>query len=295
MRRFWKILGIIAGVLVLCVVALAAFAYFGSERKMNRIVAIHAAPITIPQDDAAALGRGKYLFETRGCTDCHGRDGAGRTFIEDSGGLVVRGPNITRGSGSPVSVYQPADWVRAIRHGVRSDGRPLIVMPSEDYNRMADADLGAMVAYIRSFPPVEGDGRRVELPLPVRLVYALGVLRDAAEKIDHSLPPAQPAAPDDVLAKGAYAANMCLGCHGEGFRGGPIAGAPPDWPPAADLRPGGPMRHYASAEAFAGMLRSGKRPDGSDIKVMPFDSLKELSDDEIAALHAFLQTLPRAN
>ena len=282
-------------VLVLCIVALVAFAYFGSERKMNRVVAINVTPVAIPQDDAEALVRGKYLFETRGCADCHGRDGAGRTFVEDAGGLVIRGPNITLGSGSPAAAYQPVDWVRAIRHGLGPDSRPLIIMPSEDYNRMADADLGALVAYIHSLAPVEGDGRRIELPLPARLVYALGVLQDAAEKIDHSLPPAQPPAPDDILAKGAYAANMCLGCHGEGFRGGPIGGAPPDWPPAADLRPNGPMRSYPSAEAFASMLRSGKRPDGSDIKVMPFDSLKELSDDEITAMYAFLQTLPRAN
>lgn len=294
MRRALRIAGIVAGILLVCAGAAAAFAYFGSEHKRNRVIAVAPSAIAIP-DDPAAMERGKYLFETRGCTDCHGRDGAGHTFIEDSGGLVVRGPNITMGQGSPVLGYRAVDWVKAIRHGVTPNGRPLIVMPSEDYNRMTDADLGAMVAYIRSLPAREGDGRRVELPLPVQLAYALGVVRDAAEKIDHSLPPAQPPAPDDVLGKGAYAANMCLGCHGEGFRGGPIAGAPPDWPPAADLRPGGPMRSYASAEDFAGMLRTGRRPDGSDIKVMPFDSLKELSDDEIAALFAFLQSLPPAD
>lgn len=110
-----------------------------------------------------------------------------------------------------------------------------------------------------------------------------------------NLPPAQPPAPDDVLAKGAYAANMCLGCHGEGFRGGPIGGAPPDWPPAADLRPGAAMRSYPTPEAFAAMMRSGKRPDGSTIKVMPFDSLRELSNEELSAMHAFLQKLPAAN
>jgi mono/diheme cytochrome c family protein len=254
-------------------------------------VPVTVAAIEIPSGDDAQQ-RGRYLFETRGCADCHGKDGAGKIFIDDPNGLYVKGPNITPGRGSPTAVYAPADWVRAIRHGVNRNGQPLLIMPSEDYNRMTDADLGAMVAYIRALPPMDGDRRELRLPLPVRLVYAAGILKDAAEKIDHSLPPAQPAASDDVIAQGAYAANMCLDCHGEGFRGGRIPGAPPDWPAAADLRPGPVMARYATPESFAAMLRSGKRPDGSAIQVMPFDSLKEMSDAEIAALLVYLKTLP---
>lgn len=291
MHQFWKITVGIVGVVVLAAVGVALFAHWTSERKMNRILAVTPALIAVPQDEAA-LARGKYLYESRGCTDCHGRDGGGRTFIDD-GAMVVRGPNIT--PGGIVAGYTESDWVRSIRHGVAPSGKPLLIMPSEDYARITDADLGAMIAYMRTLPAQPGDSRVLRLPLPVRFAYAVGIVRDAAEKIDHSLPPAQPAAAGDRLAAGAYAANMCLGCHGEGFRGGPIPGAPPDWPPAADLRPNGPMRSYPSAEVFAAMMRNGKRPDGSDIKVMPFDSLRELSDEELSAMHAFLQTLPAAN
>jgi hypothetical protein len=72
----------------------------------------------------------KYLYESRGCTDCHGKDGLGRTLI-DNGDLVVRGPNIT--SQGAVADYSVTDWVRSIRHGIAPDLRPLMVMPSEDY------------------------------------------------------------------------------------------------------------------------------------------------------------------
>jgi mono/diheme cytochrome c family protein len=292
MRKISKIaLWGLSGIAILAGGA-ATFGQFASERKMNRVIALNPMPISIPSDDAA-LARGKYLYESRGCMDCHARDGAGRTFIDD-GSLLVRGPNVTLGG--PTGSYSAADWVRSIRHGVAPSGKPLLIMPSEDYARMTDADLGAMVAYIRSLPVQAGDGRELRLALPVRFAYAIGVVRDAAEKIDHSLPPAEPAAEGDVLAVGAYAAQMCQGCHGESFIGGKIPGGPPDWPAAANLTPvsGGAMQVYRDSTAFAAMMRSGKRPDGSAIKVMPFESLAELNDTEIAAMYAYFRNLAPA-
>lgn len=267
----------------------AVFGQFASERKMNRVITLNLAPIGIPSDNAA-LARGKYLYESRGCTDCHARDGAGRTFIDD-GTLLVRGPNVT--PGGPTGTYSAIDWVRSIRHGVAPSGKPLLIMPSEDYARMTDADLGAMVAYLRSLPVQAGDGRELRLALPVRFAYAIGMVRDAAEKINHSLPPAKPVPEDDVLAAGAYAAQMCQGCHGESLTGGKIPGGPPDWPAAANLTSvsGGAMQAYRDSASFAAMMRSGKRPDGSEIKVMPFESLAELNDTEIAAMYAYLRSL----
>jgi hypothetical protein len=40
------------------------------------------------------------------------------------------------------------------------------------------------------------------------------------------------------------------------------------------------------------MFRSGKRPDGSAIAVMPFETLREINDTDVAAMHAYLKTLP---
>ena len=93
---------------------------------------------------------------------------------------------------------------------------------------------------------------------------------------------------------GAYVANMCIGCHGEHLSGGRIPGGPPDWPPAANLTPGeqSAMARYPDAATFMAMLRSGKRPDGSPIKVMPFESLGKLDDVDVQALHAYLKTVP---
>ena len=147
---------------------------------------------------------------------------------------------------------------------------------------------------MRTLAPRNGGATVVELPLLVRALYGVGAIRDAAEKIDHSLAPAMPIAAAVNAEHGAYVANMCIGCHGPGLSGGTIPGGPPDWPPAANLTPGkgGSMARYTDSNAFVTMLRSGKRPDGSNIKVMPFESLRELDDTDAHALYAFLKTVP---
>jgi cytochrome c553 len=87
---------------------------------------------------------------------------------------------------------------------------------------------------------------------------------------------------------------MCLGCHGPGLSGGKIPGGPPQWPAAANLTPGegSVMGRYPDAASFLAMLRSGKRPDGSAIQVMPFESLAKMSDVDAQALYAYLKTVP---
>jgi cytochrome c553 len=125
-------------------------------------------------------------------------------------------------------------------------------------------------------------------------LYGFGAIKDAAAKIDHSLPPAQPVPVAADARHGAYVANMCIGCHGEHLSGGKIPGGPPDWPPAANLTPGenSAMTRYPDAQRFMAMLRSGKRPDGTPIKVMPFESLGKLSDVDVQAVYAYLKTVP---
>jgi mono/diheme cytochrome c family protein len=261
-----------------------------ANARMARTITL-AVPAVAYVNDAGALERGKYLFESRGCVDCHAADGGGRTFVKE-GALHIAGPNIT--PGGVTAGYQPVDWVRAIRHGVSPEGRPLMVMPSEDYNRFTDADLAALVAYVRSLPARQGGAAVLQLPAPMRIAYGFGAIRDAAGKIDHSLPPQQPVKAGVNTEHGAYVANMCIGCHGGKLAGGKIPGGPPHWPAAANLTPGegGTLARYADAAAFTAMLRTGKRPDGSAIQVMPFESLAKMSEVDAHALYAYLKTLP---
>jgi mono/diheme cytochrome c family protein len=181
-----------------------------------------------------------------------------------------------------------------VRHGVAPDGRPLRVMPSEDYARMNDADLGALVAYIRQLAPQQGAAAEIQLPLMASLMYGFGLLDDAADRIDHTQPLPPPVPEAASVEHGRYVAQMCIGCHGPGFSGGRIPGTPPDWPAAANLTPhaSGQMAPYESGESWARMMRSGRRADGSTIRVMPFEALAKMNDTDLEALRLFLRTLP---
>lgn len=265
-----------------------------AARKQQRVLDFAVAPVAYVTG-AAAIERGKYLYESRGCMECHGADGAGRDVIDDPGGMHVHAPNISPGPGSVVAHYAEVDWVRAIRHGVSPQKHPLFLMPSNDYSLLTDADLAAIVAYCRSLPPATGGGAAIRLPFIVKALYVAGQVSDDAELIDHARkPPA--AVPEDASAEhGAYVAQMCKGCHGDGFSGGKIPGAPPEWPPAANLTPGSGsvLTRYPSVDAFKSMLQSGKRADGTAVSsVMPFKTLAHLNDTDVASIYAYLKTLP---
>lgn len=84
--------------------------------------------------------------------------------------------------------------------------------------------------------------------------------------------------------------DMCLGCHGQQLLGGRIPGSPPDWPPAPRLAPGegSVMANYPDAESLIRLFRTGKRADGSAVRVMPFESLRETNETDLRALHLYL-------
>ena len=290
----WTLYGLIGVVVVAGVVAGALNQI--AERKRMRVVKVDVKAVALPSD-ADALAHGKYLFESRGCSECHGGDGKGKVVIDASDGLYAKSPNITL-SGTTVAKYSIEDWVRVVRHGVKPDGRPVLVMPSQDYSRLADPDVGALIAYVKSLPTVGGGEAEIRLPFLVRALYGAGVIPDAAELIDHTLPPSTAVPVGHTVEHGKYVANMCVGCHGPGLSGGKIPGAPPEWPAASNLTPGEgtALAGYASAENLRAMFRTGRRPDGSAVStVMPFESLRALNDIDVDALHAYLKTVaPRA-
>jgi mono/diheme cytochrome c family protein len=281
------------GLVATAAAALVVGAQLG-ERKMQRRVEVRLDAVPY-RSDAATIERGKYLYVSRNCAECHGADGAGKDVVNDGKGLLVHAPNITSAPGAAVAAYTALDWVRTIRHGVKPDGRPAIVMPSEDYARLTDDDLAAVVAYVRQLPPAAGAGATIAFPLPVKALYAAGLVKDAAERIDHTLLPAQPVPEGVTVAHGAYVANTCIGCHGEHLSGGKIPGAPPDWPAAANLTPGegSALAKYPDADAMIAMFRSGKRPDGSAVSpVMPFAGLQAMNDTDVRALYLHLKSVP---
>lgn len=280
--------------IVVAVLALGALAvYAASNRRLSARYTVQPSPVTIPTD-AAALERGKHLAQTRGCMDCHGADLGGAKVIEDGKMGVVYGPNITRGAGGVVAAYQENDYVRAIRHGVSADGHALFIMPSEDYALLSNEDLGALIAYLKSAPPVDRASVPVKVGPLARALLLAGKMPIAAERIDHARVQPPTATPGVTPEYGRYiAAATCAGCHNPSFSGGKIDVGPPDWPPSANLTPDASGRLAKWSEAdFIAALRTGRRPDGSEINPIMPRNFGKMDDVELKALWAYLKTVP---
>jgi len=202
------------------------------------------------------------------------------------------GPNLTTGKGSRTASYKAADWDRAVRHGVRPDGTPL-VMPSQDFRNLTDQELSDVVVYIRSQSPIDNTTPPVELGPVLKVMSATGKVRMAAEIIDHAAP--HLALPPDTSAGLEYGrplATICTGCHREDFSGGPIIGGPPSWPPSKNITPAG-LKGW-TAEQFVTLMREGKRPDGTSVRE-PMAGMRNfasnMKDQELRALWQYLQTV----
>lgn len=110
------------------------------------------------------------------------------------------------------------DLKRGLDRGVRSAISALKEMAKPLVTRQERAQVATMsahndIGYSTSLPPADGTPAELRIPLAVRLFYALDFVRDAAEKIDHTLPPPKPVATTDVLAHRAKVANASVGCH----------------------------------------------------------------------------------
>lgn len=173
--------------------------------------------------DANAVQRGEQLTTIFLCKRCHTENLSGQVYFEALGLVSIPTPNLTSGEGGVGSFYTDQDWVRAIRHGVGNDGRALFLMLSNAYQYLGEEDLSALIAYLKSIPPVDNK-------LPERRIEPLGNLMMGAglfppfpaDQIDHARPvPVQPQ-PGATAAYGEYLSHICTGCHGTNFNGAPL-------------------------------------------------------------------------
>jgi mono/diheme cytochrome c family protein len=279
----------VASVTLFLVLAVAGVVYALSERRLHARFDVPTHPFVV-RADSASIAEGGRLATVKGCVDCHGARLTGNTIIDDP--LVGRlaGPNLSRGGRG--ATLTDADWERAVRHGVRRDGSSLTVMPSGEFSGMSDADLSAIVAYVRSLPADTTPTVPVRAGPMIRTLFVAGQVNLAsAADVDHTRPHPASVVAEPTPAFGKYLAQGCTGCHGPGFAGGKVPGTPPDWKPAANITPEG-IGHYTE-EDFVRVLREGKRPDGTPVDtLMPYRLTRHMTDVELRALYSYLRTVP---
>jgi mono/diheme cytochrome c family protein len=293
MRRVMKWMGIVLGVLIaLLVVVIAVFSVIGYQKLSNSQAYQVTESFTAPTS-VEAVARGEYLVNsTAGCFGCHGDGGKGQSFSDGLPFGTLAAPNLTSGRGGIGGAMTDADWNRAIRHGIGHDGRVLLIMPSEHFSHMSDADLGAVVAYVKSLPPVDNLEPTRNLALPAYLFVGAGIFPTAAELIDHSAPHPALQTPAETADYGSYIVELaaCRDCHGPNLAGqtGGANGAPA----GPNLTPTGEVGAWAQ-EQFITTIRTGVNPAGRQLSDdMPWKVFKNMTDTDLGALYAYLHSLP---
>ncbi len=260
----------------------------------------------------ATLDRGAYLMKSIvACGNCHtpkGPDGHAIAGRELAGGLEFNAPifhaiapNITPDPDTGIGKWTDAQIIDAIRNGKRPDGTIIgPPMPIAFYCDMSDADVKAIVAYLRQASSISNKVEKSKYNIPLPASYGPPVTSvphpDSADKVTYGR----------YLATGL---GHCMDCHtpmvqgrndmtrmgaGGNKIGLPVGGGVIV---TANLTPANPdgVAHWTDAQVKTS-IQTGARPDGRNLApLMAFDWYKNISDDDMSALIAFLRTLKPAN
>lgn len=292
MNKIFKWIGIMLGSLSGLLLALALVFLILGNMRLNKTYDFPADSVIVPTNDAS-IARGKHIAETT-CAQCHGADlGGVDGWFKMEGVGEVDASNLTTGLGGVGSVYtSDAEYVRAIRHGIDAEGKPIFMPAVLVYQRMSDKDLGTVIAYLKVAPPVD---RVTEGSFDVmgKIMLGAGLFGNLpVEEASHATTVSAPEA-GVTVEYGEYLAVLgdCASCHGADYAGGAYPD-PSVTLPVPNITPAGNIGAWTEEEFIAAM-REGITPEGKPLApaFMPFEAIGKMTDDELAALYLFLQSL----
>ena len=295
MKKSFKWFGIVLGSLLgLTIFILLGLAFKGNS-MWNKTYNVHVETITIPAD-AASIARGEHWVKAE-CIGCHRDNLSGGPFFE-APFATIDAKNLTSGKGGAGSEFKDEDWIRALRHGVNPEDHSLIIMPASDFRYFSDSDLGDIIAYVKSVPPVDKETREPNFNLLGRALVGAGIFGKGilvANDIQQSGPVPSSAPTAGITPEyGAYIVNAsgCHTCHGVNLSGG--KSPDPSAKNAPNLTLGGELVTWKEAD-FIKAIRTGVKVNGKqlDPKQMPWEHFKNFSDDELKAIWVYLQSVPK--
>lgn len=278
------------------------------------VICLHAGAARVAVADAsspAEIARGRYIFGATGGCGCHtvpeGPPNAGGRRYDGPFGTVYSS-NITPHPRTGIGTWTDEDLVTAIRLGRRPSGERLLpVHPFTVFNGMAQEDLRALVAFLRTVPPVNraNQPRRITVPL-FESVFLPAWLAAFAPR---ETPP--PTAPASGLPRGEYlvrAVAHCGECHTPrtvtmapdnsrflaGNAKGPEDQAVPNITPDRETGVG----TWTVAE-IADYLGTGSKPDGdvagglmAEVIEGTLAGYKDMTRADLLAIGQYLKTIP---
>jgi mono/diheme cytochrome c family protein len=200
---------------IVVLVILGGIAYFVLNRTDHAdgtAPALVGAPAT-----ADPVARGAYLTKAADCIACHTVPDSGKEY---AGGLPFKLPfgtiyssNITADKETGIGDWSDDDFVRAVREGVRKDGKRLYpAFPYTAYTSLSRADVLAIKAYLFSLPPVKQVTPDNDLSFPFNQRWAMGFWNALSFKSQRFVADASKPAQWNA---GKYLADLghCAECH----------------------------------------------------------------------------------
>jgi len=308
MKKILKISGIIIGLLVL---AVASFVGFAAVRGIPSYAAPKPAVAPIVATPAR-LAQGEKLL-LAACADCHLNKQTGAltghrlTDVPAEFGNLYSA-NITQDKMHGIGAWSDAEIVGLLRTGVGRDGRYRIVMPS--FVQMSDEDVASIVAFLHSDHPwvkANPTPSHPQEPSLLAKVLTNTVMKPTPLPASSVIAPS----PTNAVAYGRYLVvgrYKCYDCHSKDFK---TNNALEPEQSAGYLGGGNPMVNPQGVAVLsrnitgdpdtgigdwtegqlANALRFGQSPHGPLGAPMP--KYSQLTDDEVHALYAYLQTVPK--
>jgi mono/diheme cytochrome c family protein len=260
------------------------------------------------QQDGDLMARGQYLFYVAGGCACHtdpkGTPHAGaRSFPLPF--ATVYSTNITQDKETGLGGWSDKEIHEAIVKGIRRDGSKLLpVMPYEAYSGMAEEDLKAMTAYLKTLKPVRKETPPLKSWAP--FYRPLGTFTWFNVFARFSSPPAE--APKSGVERGRYLVehvSLCGDCHTPrnfmgapkrslylaGARDGPLGEKVPNITPDKETGIGSWSR-----EEIAELLLTGTKPDFDDVQGLMEEVIgagfKKMKREDALAIADYLKSVP---
>mgnify|MGYP001274476975 CR=1 FL=1 len=263
-------------------------------------------------DQKELVARGQYIFAVGGGCACHsepkGTHNAGaRAFPIPMG--TVYSTNLTSDKETGLGGWTDQQIIDGIVKGLRKDGsRILPVMPYGAYSGMAQDDLNALVAYLRTLKPVKKTTPDLKAPPLARSLGTAAWLK--AFGIFHKSPAT---APKSGVERGKYLADhvaICGDCHtprnsigvpsrtlymaGAGKDIGPLGQSIPNITPDKDTGIGDWKR-----DDIAELLLKGIKPDFDNVQGLMEEVIqgaphgyKDMRKEDALAIADYLKSIP---
>jgi len=251
--------------------------------------------------------RGEYIATAGGCVACH--TASGKDAARFAGGHALKtpfgtfyGPNITPHPQAGIGRWSEADFVRAMRQGLRPDGAHYFpAFPYPSYTRIVNADLRDLWAYLRSLPPNARQNQEHDLRFPFGFRFLLWGWKLLFFTPG---PTAADARTNTPVTRGAYLVNAlshCGECHtprnilGGSKRDRFLAGGKgPDGKGVPNLTPTR-LKKWGDGE-LKDFLTTGITADGDvaaeSMGEVVTNTLSRITAEDLAAIIAYLRSLP---